>query len=166
MGVHEEILRLVVEGDDDDDRTLDTMEPEMAKHHLDLLKRAYQRLGGWDKSSSTYKLLVDDLIKMYQGESAWQGVQHTDKWNAKETPDAMGKLSPPQNWEFAEPGDVTDKGEIKHNGVAKRPGKGVRRARSSWGIKLFGRPQHDSDDDDVETPTQLGKLYKNHITED
>ena len=151
MGVHEEILRLVIEGDDDDDRTLDTMEPQMAKHHLELLKRSYQRLGGWDKSPSTYKLLVEDLIKLYKGESAWQGVQGTDKWNTKGTPDSMGRLLPPKNWEFAEPGDVADQGEIKQNGSAKRPGKSVKRARSSWGIRLLGRLQDDSDEVEMRT---------------
>jgi len=37
MRLHEEILRLVVEGDDGDDRTLDTMIPKMAKHAISAL---------------------------------------------------------------------------------------------------------------------------------
>ena len=44
QGVHENVLRLVVEGDDGDDRTLDTMEAVRAKKQLELLKQSYLRL--------------------------------------------------------------------------------------------------------------------------
>lgn len=102
MGVHEEILRLVVEGDDDDDRTIDTMTPARAKLHLDLLKRSYQRLGKWDKSPKVYKELVDQLLSMpvYKNDANFKGVQSTDKWNVKEelspTLKALGTFTPPE----------------------------------------------------------------------
>ena len=74
MGLHEEILRLVVEGDDGDDRTLDTMEPGTARQNLDWLKVSYQRLYGWDKSARVYKDLMDELLSVqeYKGKAEFK----------------------------------------------------------------------------------------------
>jgi hypothetical protein len=149
MAVHEEILRHVVEGDDGDDRTPDTMSSQMARKHFDLLKRSYLRLGGWDKSPSTYKDLVQGLISMeeYKGKPEWQGVQNTDKWTTKEQADALGTFVAPKEWEFVDPESVTG-GELK--GIAKheRPKMGVKRATSNWGMGLshdlmYGRHEQD-----------------------
>jgi hypothetical protein len=137
MAVHEEILRLVVEGDDGDDRTPDTVSSQMAKKHLDLLKRSYLRLGGWDKSPSTYKDLVQGLISMeeYKGKPEWQGVQNTDKWTTKEQADTLGTFVAPKEWEFVDPGSVAE-GELKETAKYERPKMGMKRATSNWGMGL------------------------------
>jgi hypothetical protein len=115
LGVHEDILRLVVHehgsGDDSDDE-LDTTAYLLAKEginvkkqegqptaaldtenidksaialrHLQLLKLAYQRLGGWPKSYDEYERLNAQVFRTFGAEAKWKGVQGTEKWSAKE----------------------------------------------------------------------------------
>lgn len=137
MRLHEEILRLVVEGDDGDDRTLDTMTPKMAKHHLSLLKATYQRLGGWDKNASVYKVLVDELLTMpeYKSDPLFKGLHGTDKWNVKDKPDTTSDFTKPVDWEFVDPESLTDKGEVVKQ-VSKNQRLGFRRVTSNWGMSL------------------------------
>lgn len=137
MRLHEEILRLVVEGDDGDDRTLDTMTPKMAKHHLSLLKATYQRLGGWDKNASVYKKLVDQVLAMpeYKSHPLFQGVHSTDKWNVKDKPDATRDFTKPVDWEFVDAESLTDKGEVVKQ-VSKNQRLGFKRVTSNWGMNL------------------------------
>ena len=146
MGVHEEIIRIVVDydGQDDDGRPLHAMSPEAAKKHLDLLKRSYLRLKGWDKSKTTYTDLVQRLLamKQYQGDSHFAGVQSADKWNPKEEADAVGTFAAPSDWVFVDPGHITDKGEVEAPGMPKRPGMSPWRATSNWGMGLMYRHLH------------------------
>jgi hypothetical protein len=137
MRLHEEILRRVVEGDDDDDRTIDTVTPMVAKHHLVLLKAAYQRLGGWDKSASTYQEIVDQLLSMpeYKSDPLFHGVQSTDKWNLKEKPDTTGEFTKPVEWELVDPDSLTDEGEMVTH-VSNNRRLGFRRVTSNWGMSL------------------------------
>jgi len=136
MGVHEDILRLVVEGDDGDDRTLDTMPPETAIKHLKELKRTYQRLGGWDKSAETYKELVDQLLAMpvYKNSTEFKGEKGVETWNVKEKPEKEA-FKGPSDWGFVEKGLLSDKGELVCGGAevgSPRRG-GLRRVSSHWG---------------------------------
>jgi hypothetical protein len=151
MRLHEDILRLVVEGDDGDDRTLDTMTPRMAKHQLSLLKAAYQRLGSWANHPSTYKKLVDQLLQMpaYKSDPLFKGVHSTDKWNPKDKPDPASEFTKPVDWEFVSPESLTDKDEVAKR-VSKRPGWGFRRVTSNWGLNLVG-----DDDEDEEMPEKI-----------
>ncbi|KAH3949571.1 hypothetical protein HBH64_038280 [Parastagonospora nodorum] len=55
----------------------------LALKHLNLLKMAYQRLGGWPKSYSEYEHLNAQLFRVFGAESGWKGVQGTEKWDAK-----------------------------------------------------------------------------------
>jgi hypothetical protein len=153
MRLHEEILRLAVEGDDGDDRTLDTMTPKMAKHHLSLLKAAYQRLGGWDKHPTTYKKLVDQLLHMpeYKSDPLFKGVHSTDKWNPKDKPDTVSEFTKPVDWEFVDPESLTDKGEVvKH--VSKHHRLGFNRVTSNWGLRLAHQHLLGEDDEYEEMP--------------
>src|SRR5690242_3160619 len=115
LGVHEDILHLVVHehgsGDDSDDE-LDTTAYLLAKEgvnvkkqegqptaaldaenidrsaialrHLQLLKLAYQRLGGWPKAYDEYERLNAQVFRTFGAEANWKGVQGTEKWTAKE----------------------------------------------------------------------------------
>ncbi|OAK96279.1 hypothetical protein IQ06DRAFT_229985 [Phaeosphaeriaceae sp. SRC1lsM3a] len=112
VGVHEDILRLVVneQGSGDDDDELDTTAALLAREgvnvrkqqqqtqaldasqidrsalalkHLRLLKLAYQRLGGWPKSYDEYERLNAQLFRVFGGEAKWKGVEGTEKWDAK-----------------------------------------------------------------------------------
>lgn len=139
MRLHEEILRLVVEGDDGDDKTPDTMTPKMAKQHLLLLQATYQRLGGWDKNASVYKNLVDRLLSMpeYKTDPSFKGVRSTDKWNVKDKPDTTSEFTKPVDWEFVDPETLTDTGEVvKQTTLSKNQRLGFRRVTSNWGMNL------------------------------
>lgn len=147
MAVHEEILRLVVEGDDGDDKIPDTVQPHMAKYHLDMLKRSYQRLGGWDKNQSVYNQLVDRLLSMPEyNDPVFKGVTGIEKWEAKaKVDDGMGQFEVPEKWEFIDPNLLNDNGDLidrKYSGPSTC-GLGVKRVTSNWGMgsvyeDLFG----------------------------
>ena len=154
MGVHEETIHIVVDydGQDDEGRPLPTMTPEVARKHLDLLKRSYLRLKAWDKSTATYTDLVQRLLamKQYKGDSHFAGVQPADKWNPKEEADAMGTFSAPADWVFVDPGRITDQGEVQSPALPKRPGMSPWRATSNWGMGLMYRHLHGDDQHDNE----------------
>ena len=79
MGVHEEILWQEINGggDDDDVSAIDV------KVHLELLKRAYQRLGTWDKEPKIYHDLYDELMNVHKGQEPLQDIQPITKWSSK-----------------------------------------------------------------------------------
>lgn len=137
MGVHENILRLVVDGDDGDDRTVDTMESKRVKTHVEWLKQCYLRLQGWDKSAATYKGLVDAIIHMeeYRHKPEWQGVQGTDHWDKRErASETVGRFVAPKEWEFEDPETAKKHGNGQEPVLHKRSGMGMKRATSNWGM--------------------------------
>lgn len=143
--LHENILRLVVEGDDGDDRTLDTMDSKTALHQVALLKQSFLRLHGWDKSPQIYVDLIKGLKEMpeYSREKQWKQLSLPSEWNAKETPsDTLGKFFAPQQWEFVLPENVTDDGKGIKEFPSLQPGRGMKRATSNWGIGLLHRFMH------------------------
>ncbi len=140
QGVHENILRLVVEGDDGDDRTPDTMKSKAARQHVELLKQSFLRLKGWDKSQNVYRELIDELTHMpeYKSDAEWRKVANVDQWNIKEPPsETLGKYAPPQSWEFANKQSASGNGEVRV--APRRSGMGMKRATSNWGIGLIHR---------------------------
>ena len=144
MQTHENILRLVVDGDDGDDKTIDTMLPATARKHVDLLKQSYLRLQGWDKSAATYKDLVQNLIQLYKGQPEWKDVSGTETWNFnKEKPsDSLDKFVAPKDWEFARSQDLDEQGDAHDHKGLRRPGMGVKRATSNWAIGEVQRVLH------------------------
>lgn len=137
MGVHENILRLVVEGDDGDERTVDTMDSKRVKMHVEWLKQCYLRLQGWDKSAATYKDLVNAILHMeeYRHKPEWQGVHGTDDWDKKElASETVGKFVAPKEWEFEDPESANKRGNGKETLLYKHPGMGMKRATSNWGM--------------------------------
>ena len=100
--MHEEILQQIV-SDENGDVTVEAAS-HTARLHLDLLKRAHQRLGGWDKNVSAYEDLYDELHEQFRDEKIWAEVQPLKKWPAKTTAnDDFGVFKQPQSWEFLEP---------------------------------------------------------------
>lgn len=75
-----------------DDRFAESLEqsaslvnkPVLAIRHLQLLKLAFQRLGGWPKHYSEYERLNANLFKEFGGHEAWKGAQGVEKWSANE----------------------------------------------------------------------------------
>lgn len=113
LGVHEDILRLVVDDHDDSDDELDTAayllaregvsiksqdgkqeiealdeesidKSAIALRHLKLLKLAYQRVGGWPKPYEEYERLNARIFREFGSDAQWKGVQGTELWNAKQ----------------------------------------------------------------------------------
>ena len=156
MGVHEDILLFAVEGDDGNDKTVDTLEPATAKLHIELLKRSHIRLGGWDKSVAHYQDLVTELLNMkeFRGNPLFKGLQTPDKWNPKDKDDGLGKFAAPEHWEFVGSDYITESGELKAPPTPKaRPGKRRERVSSNWGMGLVHRFIHgDEEDEEEEVP--------------
>jgi len=146
QGVHENILRLVVEGDDGDDRTVDTMASQTALKHVNLLKQSFLRLKGWDKSVATYRDLVDALRQMYKAEPGWKDVYGVETWdfNKEKPSETLGNFVAPKDWEFVKPEDLDEKGELKGRKGLRRSGMNMKRATSNWGIGEVHRVSHGS----------------------
>lgn len=154
MNVHEEILQLIVSGDDGDDRTIDTVSAPNARQHLDLLKAAYQRNGGWVKSANTYRSLVAQLTGMFANNAEFQNVQPVQDWQPK--PDnsmtGVGVFERPTQWMFVVKDDIlplegqggirdgaSEEGFKKASLPAKKskqPGWSLRRISDLWGMSL------------------------------
>ena len=139
MAIHEELLRLIAFGDDDDeDQAHELNDDDLIKitsQQLKLLQRSYQRLGGWDKSGKSYEELYARLVEDF-GEKEL-GVPHISKWSASgnKNVDDLGKYAPPTSWEFKAK-KVEDK---------RRHRSYVYRASANWGFRLYedieGKPQ-------------------------
>lgn len=156
MGVHEGILQAVVEGDDDDDRTIDTVGPKVAAKHIKLLRICHARLGGWDKSAAVYHDLISRVMQMpeFKSSSEFEDIQAPDQWNAtKEKPVLMqeGTFVAPKHWEFLSGDNDADREDGLNSPTAassptitkknaKRPGRGrVQRLSSNWSMGLLHR---------------------------
>lgn len=152
QGVHENVLRLVVEGDDGDDRTLDTMESETARHQVELLKQSFLRLRGWDKSPEIYKDLIHGLKQMpeYKSQPEWKDVRPANEWNVKEAAsETMGKFEAPGLWFLVKPEQFDEKGRIKATPGKKRPGMSVKRVTSNWGLNFVHNLLHGDQEDGI-----------------
>lgn len=119
MRVHEEILQQIAEDDSDtgsvDDRS------ELARTHLDLLRRAHQRLGGWEKDVSVYVDLYDELAGMFRDEKTWAEVQPIKKWSTKASVnDGYGVYKQPKNWEFLDLDQSNREQKVHHHNWLKR----------------------------------------------
>lgn len=133
--LQETILRLVVEGDDGDDRTHDVMESETALEQVELLKQSFLRLGGWNKDRDVYDDIVQELKEMpeFEGEKQWKQLRLPSEWDSKEKPsDKIGKFITPEEWEFVKAEDITKGGAMKES--PSIPGMQVKRATSNWGL--------------------------------
>ena len=71
MGVHEEILRLLLVRDNGSDQAQTSLE---AKKHLDQLRQTAQRAGSWLGSFPRYSELSQQLIREFGNEIGWKDV--------------------------------------------------------------------------------------------
>ncbi len=141
QGVHENVLRLIVEGDDGDDSTQDTINSKDARHQVELLKQSYLRLRGWDKSPEIYRDLIEDLKRMpeFKDRPEWKDVRPVGEWDPKEpASETEGKFLPPspKSWFLVRPEDFDGKGGIRETAAGKRPGAQVKRVTSNWGMSF------------------------------
>ena len=163
QGVHENILRLIVEGDDGDDRTIDTLDSDAAYEQVQLLKQTYLRLKGWDKPLEVYNDLITDLksLPAYSTQKQWKELSLPKTWShQKESPsETLGKFFPPREWELVKPENVTEKGDaLREESVPRRAGqRAMKRATSNWGLGLVHRFLHGGDDGGQEEGMSNGK---------
>jgi hypothetical protein len=154
LNVHEEIIQLIVSGDDGDDRTTDIVSTKIARQQVDLLKAAYQRNGGWVKSAKFYQKLVTDLIKKFSKTAEFKDLQPVQEWQAKpdNTTAHVGLFQKPQQWMFIVENDVVPAkdgekhihGNTSKEGFQRAPqplkqikqsGWSLRRVSDLWGMK-------------------------------
>lgn len=83
MLVHEDVLRDTV-SDKGDELPL-AEASQIAVQHLELLKRAYQRLGGWDKEPQVYVDLYQQVAHVFGSEEGWKKAPpvSVEKWAPK-----------------------------------------------------------------------------------
>ena len=97
--VHEDVLRDTV-GDKGDELPLSEAS-QIAVQHLELLKRAYQRLGRWDKEPQVYIDLYQQIAHVFGSEEGWKKSPPAavDKWVPKGA-DSLGIWTRPESFEF------------------------------------------------------------------
>ena len=134
MGLHEELLRLVLYGDEETEVDADQDLAEIARVQLELLKRSYTRLGEFDKSPDTYRTLYEELNKEFPGK--FKDVGHIDRWAKSGQTDAMGTFVTPAKWEIIEKKSLEVAKREQAEKAKKRP-TAYQRARASWGFRSF-----------------------------
>ena len=117
IAVHEGCLRDLI--NDELDEPIPKDVGKIATVHAELLKRAYQRNGGWDKDPGSYIQLYQQLSNEFKSDADWKTVQSIDKWQPKGA-DALGVFKEPDHWEFLEQ-DVGG----KHENILRRLEKGL-----------------------------------------
>lgn len=103
MLVHESVLRDTV-GDKGDELPL-AEAAQIAVQHMELLKRAYQRLGRWEKEPQTYVDLYQQIAHVFGSEEGWKKATPAplDKWVPKGA-DSLGVWARPESFEFISSG--------------------------------------------------------------
>ena len=123
MNVHEEVLRQLV-SDENDDISMDEAAP-MAMTHLELLKRSYQRAGGWEKDPQSCHELYSQLLDAFGKEKGWHSTP-IEKWSTKAPTDNVGTFTAPTSWEFMSAEDEKKKRQNL-----------LRRASENWAAKGY-----------------------------
>ncbi|KAF2144333.1 uncharacterized protein K452DRAFT_246663, partial [Aplosporella prunicola CBS 121167] len=118
MGVYERVLREVLDAYEEYGM-IDTAEgAQLAVTYLELLKRSFLRLGGWDKDAAQYRNLYGQLRELFQGEQAWSAnavASHGIDWNVKEKGNGLGMWKQPASFEF-----YTESEKMKHQNHLRR----------------------------------------------
>ena len=164
MRLHEEILRLIVDGDDYEDDTTDTVSPARAFEEVNMLKTCYLLLGGWDKNTEIYKKLVDSIVSMavFKNTSMFKKFKTFDTWSLKDSQAPNTNFKATTEWRLVTD-DVSNKGWVCGSGVMVRdPKRTVKRIQSNWGVEL-GR-MHGNDDRSKSAHSSPGAKHgKPHI---
>lgn len=103
MLVHEDILRDTVS--DKGDELPIAEASQIAVQQLELLKRAYQRLGGWDKEPQVYVDLYHQIAHVFGSQEGWKKTApaSVEKWVPKGA-DSLGIWTRPESFEFVSTG--------------------------------------------------------------
>ena len=128
MLVHEDVLRDTVS--DPGEEITREQASKIAVQHLELLMRAYQRLGHWDKEAQVYVDLYQQLAHVFGGEESWKNakIQGIEKWEGKGGKDEVGVWKVPETFEF-----------IESVGVGKKHWNYLRKGSGRWSFGGVGR---------------------------
>ncbi|RDW79411.1 hypothetical protein BP6252_04049 [Coleophoma cylindrospora] len=180
MRVVEDILRMIVEGDDEEEEgTSEVPTAEAVSHRLQLLKYSYQRHGRWDKTNSSYIDLVHKLLLMpqYKHDATIQTYANIQQWKPKTDDKDHLAFVVPDNWEFTVETDekltistdglpTTPRGSVYGRGSFNTPKtspgswlhngtSATRRVTHDWGMgPLYGDLLVQQSDDEDTSPTQ------------
>lgn len=112
MQVHYDVLRQEV---NDDNNTSIEDARDHTRHHLELLKRSYQRLGRLDKSPEIYSNLFSEIHTSFKGERYFDELQPITKWSTKHHGDDKGIYKNPSSWQI-----MVGEDERKHQNWLRR----------------------------------------------
>ncbi|GAB1212384.1 hypothetical protein ATERTT37_001522 [Aspergillus terreus] len=113
MAVHEKILRQLLSEPESEGSLSLAERATIAARHVKLLKRAAQRLGGWDKEEHLYKQLVSSLNERFAGDAAWVAIpEQLEEW-VKGEADDLGVWRAPASYGFLGGGGGGKEGQEK-----------------------------------------------------
>jgi hypothetical protein len=113
MAVHEKILRQLLSEPESEGSLSLAERATIAARHVELLKRAAQRLGGWDKEEHLYKQLVSSLNERFAGDAAWVAIpEQLEEW-VKGEADDLGVWRAPASYGFLGGGGGGKEGQEK-----------------------------------------------------
>lgn len=137
MALHERILQQAL-AEESNDRLVEDASG-VVLNQLQLLKRAYQRNGKWDKDEKHYRELWDELSNLFGPDhQMWTKIENMKKWLPKGgsvAGESLGTWEAPKNWEFP-----------------KEPTTESKRQSGSANHHHHHRHDHNDDDDDMVLP--------------
>lgn len=120
MVLHERILQQTLAEESNDRLAEDAS--GVVLNQLQLLKRAYQRNGKWDKDEKHYRELWDEFSSLFGPDhQMWAKIENIKKWSPKgvaAAAESLGTWEAPKNWEFPkEPTPPTKRqsSSVKHH---------------------------------------------------
>lgn len=119
LAVHEDVCRQTIAAVEEDGDIEPAQGAEVAKNQVELMKRSYQRCGGWgpDKDGSDVKELFGQLQESFGSEKSFSSVQSVDKWSTKEKADDYGVWTKPSTFDFM---NVRETQGMKHTNQLRR----------------------------------------------
>ncbi len=137
MVLHERILQQTLAEESNDRLAEDAS--GVVLNQLQLLKRAYQRNGKWDKDEKHYRELWDEFSNLFGPDhQMWTKIENIKKWSPKGVAaagESLGTWEAPKTWEFP-----------------KEPAPETKRQSSGANFHHHHRHEHNFDNDDVVLP--------------
>ena len=148
MVLHERILQQTLAEENNDRLAEDASGVVLSQ--LQLLKRAYQRNGKWDKDEKHYRELWDEFSTLFGlNHQMWSKIENIKKWSPKgvsAAAESVGTWEPPKNWEFP-----------------KEPPQGTKRPSNSANHHHHHRHEQNFDDDEMVLPNHAHHHHHSSI---
>ena len=149
MVLHERILQQTLAEESNDRLAEDAS--GVVLNQLQLLKRAYQRNGKWDKDEKHYRELWDEFSSLFgMDHQMWTKIENIKKWSPKGVSaagESLGTWEAPKNWEFPK----------------EAPEDSKRQSRSASHQHHQHRHEHNYEDDEMVLPNHSHHHHHNSI---